>query len=162
MSSGPLSPTITPLFAYSFFGTFPSCRCLCESWWVCYSTRRGHTWRQRADSVVSTEQPWSVIPPYLRTHLDLVVSPVPNWSGPVPSWRGMACHLGRVEICLPVQGGGPLRPFPLIVLLPTSDPPDPLPYAWLGMQFLVEYQGQLRFDCSSGDPLSCSGQLIIP
>ena len=48
------------------------------------------------------------------------------------------------------------------ILLPRQDPPEELPYVYLGIQFLIEYNAQVDLDCSSGDPRSCTGQLIIP
>jgi hypothetical protein len=88
--------------------------------------------------------------------------PEPNWSGAVPDWLGIPCRVGRVEVWLPLQSGPPYRPFSLLALLPRQEPPDLLPFAFLGVQFLIEYNARIELDCSSGDPLSCTGQLIIP
>ena len=162
MSTVSPGPTVTPLFPYPLPYRRPSCRFLCGTWWVCRSTRRGHTWRQRADSLVTTEQPLSVIPPYLRHQLDLDVLPVSGWSGAIPDWRGIPCQIGRVQACLPIMGSFLPRQFSTLVLLPRREPPDPLPYAYLGVQFLIEYQAQVELDCSTGAPHSCSGQLLIP
>ncbi|HKB40237.1 MAG TPA: hypothetical protein VKD72_27655 [Gemmataceae bacterium] len=67
-----------------------------------------------------------------------------------------------MEIWPAVPGGPPPRPFSLLVLLPRQDPPEELPYVYLGIQFLIEYNARIELDCSSGDPHSCTGQLLIP
>jgi len=160
VSSSP--PTTTALFPYVFPTPFPSCRFLCETWWLCHSNGWGYTWRQRSDSMLTTEQPWSVMTPFLRRTLDPVVRPEPGWQARVPDWQGIPCSIGRVEIWPAVPGGPPPRPFSLLVLLPRRDPPEELPYVYLGIQFLIEYNARLELDCSAGDPRSCTGQLIIP
>jgi hypothetical protein len=65
-------------------------------------------------------------------------------------------------VSLVVVGELQPRPFSALVLLPRREPPDPLPYAYLGVQFLVEYNARVELDCSSGDPNVCAGQLVIP
>jgi hypothetical protein len=162
MSPALPAPTITPLYSYPLAPTpFPTCRVLVEAWWACRSTAE-HTWRDRSDCLVSTGEPFSVVPPQLRHDLDLVVHPELAWTGPVPDWLGVPCRVGRVELWLPVLGGQPLRPFPLLALLPRQTVPFLPPYAILGTQFLVERGATLRLDCSSGAPATCAGELVIP
>jgi hypothetical protein len=97
--------------------------------------------------------------PSIRDPLDVVVTPEPAWTSPIPDWRGIPCRLGRVEIWLPVEGTLLLRPFSLLMLLPERDPPDWLPYVLLGVQFLVEYDVSVALECASG---LISGRLTIP
>jgi hypothetical protein len=101
----------------------------------------------------------SVLAPQIRDGLDIEVTPEPGWNQPVPPWHGVPCAVGRVRLWLPVHGNLPHRPFALLVLLPQYDPPDALPYIFLGVQFLLEYRATLVVDCSQrhGD-----GKLRIP
>lgn len=122
---------------------------LCKSLWSCYSTPK-HTWRVRCDSLLATGQPLSVVPPTIRAHLDLVIAPVPGWKGHVPTWFGVGCRVGRVELWLPVEETpGQYRRFSLLALLPRHHLDDAPPFIHLGTQFLLEYRAHVRLDCSS-------------
>jgi hypothetical protein len=100
-----------------------------------------------------------VIVPQIRDGLDIEVTPEPGWAQSVPPWHGVPCAVGRVQIWLPVYGHLPYRPFSLLGLLPQHDPPDALPYIYLGVQFLLEYRATLVLDCSQGPG---GGRLRIP
>ena len=100
-----------------------------------------------------------MILPSVRDPLDLAWAPEPRWGGPVPDWRGIPCRLGRVEMWLPGEGTLLLRPFSLLALLPERDPPEWLPYALLGVQFLQEYRVVVRLDCGQAP---AAGSLLIP
>jgi hypothetical protein len=134
---------------------------LCVAWWTCYSSGE-HTWRDRSDCLVSTQEPISVVLPQIRHDLDLMVHPEPAWTGPVPDWGGVPCRIGRVETWLPIQQGPPVRPFSLLVLLPTRTVPFAAPFIHLGNQFLLEYGVQLSLDCSGHDPRACPARFVIP
>jgi hypothetical protein len=98
--------------------------------------------------LLATEEPLSVILPQIRDALDMEVTPEPGWRGPVPDWHGIPCTVGRVRLWLPVQGNLPHRLFSVLVLLPRQDPPEVLPYVYLGVQFLLEYEVTVTLDCS--------------
>jgi hypothetical protein len=113
----------------------------------------------RSDSLLATSAPVSVVPPSIRHALDLQIAPVPGWQGVVPTWYGIACTVGRATIWLPVEETpGLYRDFSLLVLLPKRDLPDAPPFIHLGMQFLVEYGGQVTVDGSGPG----TGRLVLP
>jgi hypothetical protein len=152
-----LQPSLLPLPTVAL-------RFLCESWWTCVTPGAPHsTWRQRSDCLLNTGLVLSVVPRTIRDRLDLAVTPVPGWSGQVPSWYGIPCGLGRLTVWLPVEENpGQYRDFSLLALLPRDDLTDAPPFAHLGVQFLLEYQAQLLLDCSSGAPGSVNGKIVIP
>jgi hypothetical protein len=158
VSPGFSSPTITSLYPYPLSLPSPTCRFLCEAWWTCHSTRRGHTWRQRSDCILATEQLLSVIALPIYSGLDVKVTPIPGWSGGIPNWHGVPCRIGRVEMWLPVQNNLSLRPFSMLALLPKRNVPHALPYVCLGVQFFQEYKARVALDCSNAP----GGQLTIP
>ena len=159
MIPGSRQPSVTPLRSHPLSYALPTCRFLCGSWWPAWTdTRQQHTCRARSDSVLATEEPLSVLIPSLRGPLDPVLLPEPNWQGLVPDWQGIPCTVGRVELWLPDGDPFVLRPFSLLVLLPERDPPQWLPYALLGVQFLTEYQASVSLQC---DTSGSQGQLVI-
>lgn len=130
-----------------------------ESWLSCYSTPK-HTWRNRCDCLLATEQPLSVIPPSAFQMLDIVIAPVPGWKGNVPTWFGIPCRIGRVTLWLPNQEEpGRLRDFQLLVLAPKFNLEDAAPFIHLGTQFLLEYRVQVILE---GESPTSGGKLIIP
>jgi hypothetical protein len=160
LSTGLPAPTETLLYPYPLSFAFPTVRFLCEAWWTCWTAPgTHHTWRQRSDVLLATEEPLSVIVSQIRDGLGLAVTPEPGWTGPVPDWRGVPCTIGRARLWLPVEGGLPHRPFSLLVLLPRHDPPDVLPYVLLGVQFLLEYEATVTLACSQ---VPVDGRLRIP
>src|SRR5438067_5763710 len=94
--------TTTVLIPYPGRYPSPTVRYLCTAWWTCYSTPR-HTWRNRCDLLLATDQAISVIPAAVLQMLDLVIKPAPGWRGQVPSWFGIPCRIGRVALWLPIQ-----------------------------------------------------------
>ena len=94
------------------------------------------------------------MPASIHQHLKLAISPEPKWHAPLPTWHGIPCDVGRVPMWWPVPAQPPtFRKVSLLVLLPDHDPPDTLPYIYLGTQFLVEFRGRLTVDCSlKGSP----------
>jgi len=96
----PRMPTI-PLTLYPLSYPAATARFLAESWWTCYSSPP-HTWRQRSDAILATEQPISVMPRTARNGLDPVITPAPAWKGFAPTWLGVPCHVGRVTLSLPI------------------------------------------------------------
>jgi hypothetical protein len=87
------------------------------------------------------------------------VMPDPAWANLTPSWGGISCRIGRVQLWFPVRGSLLLRPFSLLVLLPDREPSHALPYVLLGAQFLMEYEVTATLDCSGGQG---RGHLSIP
>ena len=136
----------------------PTVRFLTESWWTCYSSPP-HTWRQRSDAVLSTGQPFSVIPRTARNGLDPEITPVKGWKGFAPTWLGVPCYVGRVTLWLPIhETPGQFRTFSLLTLLPQQDVPDAPPFIQLGAQFLLEYHIRVVLDGAKPD----STCLVIP
>jgi hypothetical protein len=99
--------------------------------------------------------------PSIRAGLDPVVKPARGWKAAVPTWRGVTAKVGRVELLLPVSSHetSPLRPFSLLVLFPDEEPPDSLPYIYLGAQFFLEYRTGVALEYGTDPP---SGRLTIP
>jgi hypothetical protein len=160
VSPGAPLPSVTPLRPYALSYSFPTCRFLCASWWTAWTnTSHNHTWRACTDSVLATSEPFSVLIPSLRDPIDPVILPEPHWQGPVPDWQGIPCRIGRAELWLPYGDSLTLRPFSPLVLLPERDPPQWLPYALLGVQFLTEYHAAVSLPCAPGGG---PGQLTIP
>jgi hypothetical protein len=154
--------TTTPLFPYPLTAfPIPSCRFLCEAWWTCFSSE-SHVWRDRSDVLISTGEPYSVVPPQIRFDLDLLVHPEPRWTGAVPDWRGVPCRIGRVDLWLSVQSGFPLRRLSLLVLLPTRNVPSAPPFVHLGIQFFLEHGATVAVDCSSNSPVGSAGRIVTP
>src|SRR3712207_260841 len=136
----------TALIPYPVHYPSPALRYLCEAWWTCYSGSK-HFWRQRSDCLIATGQALSVIPRRARELLDPQIRPAPGWKGHVPSWYDVPCGIGRVTLWLPIeQNLGQFRDFSLLALLPRDEVPDAPPFIHLGMQFLLEYRGQLHLD----------------
>jgi hypothetical protein len=133
----------------------------CESWLTCHgepSTR--HTYRERADSFLATEQLLSVIPLPIRELIDIQVTPERGWKGQIPTWYGIPCRIGRVRLWLPTQAGpSSHRDFSLLALLPERELEDASPLIHVGTQFLLEHRAQVHLDCSSSDG---RGRLIFP
>jgi hypothetical protein len=152
--------SVTVLHADEVSYPFPGTRFYCQSWWTCRTVpRRKTTWRMHFDSLLATSDDLSVLLPSVRHLYDIVVTPEPRWGRRrVPTWHGLSCRLGRVEMWLPVEEGEvPLRPFSLLVRVPATDPPGALPYVLLGTQFLQEYGVRVELEAGSG-----AGRLIIP
>lgn len=115
-------------------------RFLVEAWWTCVSSGL-HTWRNRADALVSTGEALTVIAPTIKTNLNLDVRPVRGWRGQVPSWCGIPCRIGRVTLWLPcAETPGQLQSFDGLAIFPQADLPDAPPYILLGTQFFLEYR----------------------
>jgi hypothetical protein len=149
--------TTTPLTRYPLSYPDPTARYLLEAWWTCPSSP-GHTWKQRSDCVLSTGEPFSVLPPTVRDSLDPEILPVRGWKGKIPTWYGQPCRIGRATLWLPAQeDGGLLHALSLLVLLPRQEPPDIPPFALLGTQFLLEHRARVILDSTvpGGDRLVC-------
>lgn len=160
MTPGSRPPSVTPLRPYPLSYPFATCRFLCGSWWTAWSdAQKRHTWRACSDSVLATEEPFSVLIPSLRHAIDPVISAEPRWQSPVPDWQSIPCGIGRVELWLPDGDPFILRSFSLLVLLPERDPPQWLPYVLLGVQFLMEHHATVSLHCG---PNGSQGQLVIP
>jgi hypothetical protein len=154
-------PTTTVLRPSRLPAPSPIVHYFCESWWTCHTAPGSkHHYRERLDSILSTSQGLSVIPPTVFERLDLVVLPERGWKGQVPTWFGIPCRIGRVTMWLAVQeAAGPYREFSLLALFPRHDLEDAPPFIYLGTQFLLEYRAELRLDCSSP---TAEGRLLIP
>ncbi len=154
-------PTTTALKPSLIPAPTPLARYFCESWWTCQTAPGSrHHYRERLDSLLSTGQALSVIPPTVFERLDLVSLPERGWRGQVPSWFGVPCRIGRVTLWLSVEGApGTYRPLSLLALLPRHDLEDAPPFIQLGTQFLHEHRAELRLDCSSP---AGEGRLVIP
>jgi hypothetical protein len=139
----------------------PAAHFYCETWLTCHSTAgTRYTFRVRADSLLATEHPLSVIPLPIQHQLDVAVKPARGWKGHVPSWFGISCRIGRVSWWLPTQEGpGSYREFSLLAMRPQTELEDAAPFLYLGTQFLLEYQAQIHIDGSS---LAAGGRLVIP
>jgi hypothetical protein len=150
-------PTI-PLSLYPLSYPAATARFLAESWWTCYSSPP-HTWRQRSDAILATEQPISVMPRTARNGLDPVITPAPAWKGFAPAWLGVPCRVGRVTLSLPIYGApGQFHSLSLLTLFPQQDVPDAPPYIQLGAQFLLEYHIEVVLnESATGD-----NRLVIP
>lgn len=120
----------------------PTVQFLAQAWWTCYSSPP-YTWRQRSDVILATEEPLSVILPYIRNRLNLEITPAQGWRRLALTWLGIPCHVGRVTMWLTSQEtpGRPL-PFSLLTLLPQQDVPD-VPFIQLGVRFLLEHKVQV-------------------
>ena len=136
---------------------FPVLRYLCKAWWICWKRRGAGTRERRCDVRLGTGHDFSVIPRNVQRSLRAVVTPEPGWRGDVPTWFGIDCDIGRVEMRLPVQAslGVPYWRFPLLVLLPVRPSRYDPSYIWLGSQFLEEYRVEVRLGPTAG-------KLLIP
>ncbi len=152
--------SVTVLHAEPVAYPYPASRSYCQSWWSCRTApRKKATWRMPFDSLLATSDDLSLLLPSIRDLYDIVISPEPRWGKRrVPAWHGLACRLGRAELWLPVEEADlPLRPFSLLVRVPSSDPPGALPYVLLGTQFLQEHRARIELDAGTG-----IGRLTIP
>src|SRR5262249_2702674 len=124
---------------------FPFIRYHSEAWWVCWKRKGSGTRERRCDVRLTTGHDFSVIPYRVQKTLRAVVTPEPGWRGDVPTWFGIDCSVGRVEMRLPVQPslGIPFWRFSVLALPDRASRRDP-PYILLGAQFLEEYQVQVR------------------
>jgi hypothetical protein len=134
---------------------------ICETWWTCHTAPGSkHIYRERLDSLLSTGQGLSVIPPTVLERLDVVIVPEPGWRGQVPTWFGVPCRIGRVRMWLSIlEAARPYREFALLAIFPRHDLEDAPPFVQLGTQFFLEHRAELLLDCSSP---TREGRLIIP
>jgi hypothetical protein len=109
--------------------------------------------------VLATGLPFSVMPLRIRQGLDVVIAPVTGWKGMVPTWFGIPCSIGRIQMSLLVEETpGLMREFSLLTLFPRAELTGAPPYIFLGIQFFHEYRGQIAIDGAPGG----TGKLIIP
>ncbi len=71
----------------------------------------------------------------------------------------MSTAPANILLPLPSSETVAYRPFSVLVFLPDQNPPDALPYIYLGAQFFLEYRAAVTLDCAS-DP--ATGTVSIP